>query len=98
MRNALNQTVNILVESHVDRYPTVKLRDNRISKIFQIGERQTIEAQFDLYNTLNASTVLSQVNTNGPNYLKPLAVGSGANVASPILPARIFKLGARWRF
>jgi len=98
MRNALNQTVNVLAEFHVDRYPTVKLWDNRISKSFNIGDQHIIEAQFDLYNTTNAGTVLSHVNTNGPNYLKPLAVGGGANVASPILPARIFKLGARWKF
>jgi len=98
MRNALNQTVTIVAEFHVDRYPTVRLWDNRVSKTFRINEKQTIEGQFDLYNTLNASTILSQVNTNGPNYLKPLAAAGGANVASPILPARIFKLGARWRF
>jgi hypothetical protein len=98
MRNALNQTVTVVAEFHVDRYPTVRLWDNRVSKTFRINEKQTIEGQFDLYNTLNASTILSQINTNGPNYLKPLAVGGGANVASPILPARIFKLGARWRF
>jgi len=42
--------------------------------------------------------VISQVNTNGPNYLKPLASGGGANVAQAIIPPRIIRLGARWRF
>jgi hypothetical protein len=98
MRNALNQNVTVRVEGNFGRYPTVKLWDNRVSKIFNIGDRQTIEAMFDLFNTLNASTILSMVTTNGPNFLTPTQSASGAVSAAPILPARIFKLGVRYRF
>jgi len=98
MRNALNSTVTIRTEGHFGRYPTVKLWDNRVSKVFKFGDRQSLEGMFDLYNTLNASTVLSQVTTNGPTFLTPTQNASGAVSASPILPARIFKLGVRYRF
>jgi len=98
MRNALNSTVTVRVEGQFGRYPTVKLWDNRIAKVFKIGENQTIEGMFDLYNTLNASTLLSQITTNGPNFLTPTQAASGATSAAPILPARIFKLGVRYRF
>jgi hypothetical protein len=98
MRNALNQNVTVRVEGEFGRYPTVKLWDNRVSKTFQIGDSQTIEAMFDLFNTLNASTLLSQVTTNGPTFLFPTQAASGAVSAAPILPARIFKLGVRYRF
>ena len=98
MRNALNSTVTIRVEGHFGRYPFVKLWDNRVSKVFHIGDKQTIEGMFDLFNTLNANTLLSQITTNGPTFLRPTANASGATSAAPILPARIFKLGVRYRF
>jgi outer membrane receptor for Fe3+-dicitrate len=102
LRNALNALVNVQVENQVGRYDWVKLWDNRISKTFKLNDRQSIEAMFNIYNTLNSSAVLTQVNTNGPDYLKPLvgasSSGSSAGVESAILSPRIFSLGARWRF
>ncbi len=98
MRNALNANVTIRVEGHMGRYPFVKLWDNRLSKTFKFGDKQTLEGMFDLYNTLNANTLLSQVTVNGPTFLQPTAAASGATSATPILPARIFKLGIRYRF
>ena len=98
MRNALNSTVTILVEGEAGRYDWVKVWDNRISKTFEMNDRHSIEAIFNLYNTLNSSAILSQVNRNGPNYLKVLSSGQGATVALPILPPRIFSLGMRWKF
>lgn len=87
-----------MVEGHFGRYQFVKLWDNRFSKIFKLSEKQTLEGMFDLYNTLNANTILSQVTTNGPTFLQPTAAASGATSATPIFPARIFKLGIRYRF
>jgi hypothetical protein len=98
IKNALGSTANVVVEGHFDRYSAVKLWDNRLSKVFQIGEKQTIEGMFDLYNTLNSNTILSMVTTNGPNFLKPTQFASGATSSAAILPARIFKLGVRYRF
>ena len=96
--NALGSTIGVQVEQHFGRYPYVKLWDNRFSKVFKIGDKQTFEAMFDVYNTLNANTLLSQVTTNGSTFLQPTASSSGATSAAAILLARIFKLGARYRF
>jgi hypothetical protein len=91
-------TSAVQVEQHQARYPFVKLWDQRVSKLFKIGDRQTVEGMFDLYNTLNANTILSQQTTNGPTFGQPFSTGGGSLSAAPILPARIFKLGVRWRF
>jgi Carboxypeptidase regulatory-like domain len=96
MTNALGSTVTVVVEGLAGYYDWVKLWDNRVSKVFKVGDRQSVEAMFDLYNSFNSNTVLSQTNTNGANYLKPTQ-GSGF-ASSPILPPRIFKLGMRWKF
>lgn len=96
--NANGQTVAVQVEQQAGRYPYVKLWDNRVAKVFKIGDKQTVEGMFDLYNTLNANTVLQVITTNGPNFMQPLASNGSSTSASPILPARIFKLGIRYRF
>jgi hypothetical protein len=96
MRNALNSLVTVQVEGIAGYYDWVKIWDNRVTRVFQVNDRHTIEAAFDLFNTFNSNTVLSQGTTNGPNYGKPIQGGGFAS--SPILPPRIFKLGARWKF
>ncbi|MBI4475021.1 MAG: hypothetical protein HY646_20305, partial [Acidobacteria bacterium] len=88
MRDALNSLVNVQVEDHVGRYPWVKLWDNRISKTFNIGDRMSVEAIGELFNTLNTNAVLTQTNTNGPIYLRP----------NTIVPPRVFRMGAKFRF
>ena len=92
------QLVTIQVEGVAGRYDWVKLWDNRISRVFTVDDRNSIEAMFDLYNSLNSSVVLSKVTVNGPEFGKPVAQGGGATQASAIVPARIFKLGVRWKF
>jgi len=104
IRNALNSTVNVAVDQHVDRYQWVKLWDNRISKTFKIGDRNSIEGTLDIFNTMNVNTVTSQVTNQiagGTNldYGKPLAGGGiDASAASSIIAPRILRFGARWRF
>jgi hypothetical protein len=99
IRNALNSTVNVQVEGQAGRYPWIKLWDNRFSKTFKIGDNQSIEGMVDIFNTLNSSAVRSQVNTNGPNYLKPISPGGiDASAASAVITARIIRIGARWKF
>jgi hypothetical protein len=102
--NALNSNVNVQVEQQVDRYAWVKVWDNRVSKTFEMGDRHSIEATFDMFNSLNVNTVLSQVTSqtagaSKPDYGFPLAGGGiDASAASSIVAPRIFRLGARWRF
>jgi hypothetical protein len=65
--------------------------DIRFSKIFKFG-RNTLDANFDIYNTFNSDTVLTE-NTaysgaNGGAWLLPTTV----------LQARIIKFGVRWDF
>jgi hypothetical protein len=96
--NAAGATSAVTVEGDAGRYPFVRIWDQRIAKVFKIGDRNTITGTFDLYNTMNANTVLSQVTTNGTTYGEPLSNGSGSLATAPILPARIFKLGALWKF
>ncbi|MBI4471771.1 MAG: TonB-dependent receptor [Acidobacteria bacterium] len=99
MRDALNTLVTLQVEAVANRYDWIKIWDNRISKTFKIGDRQSVEAMVDIFNTLNSSVVRSHVNVNGPNYLKPISPGGiDASAASAIVTARIFRLSARWRF
>jgi hypothetical protein len=89
VRNALGSNQTITVESQVARYEWVHLWDQRFSKKFRIGDSQTIEAQFDLFNMLNVNTVTSHGTTVGlSSYLRP----------SAIIAPRIFQLGARYIF
>jgi hypothetical protein len=69
-----------------------------VSKLIKLGDRQSIEGMFDLYNTLNANTVLTQITTNRNTFGEPLASSGGSTSATPIIPACIFKLGVRWVF
>jgi hypothetical protein len=98
IKNANGTTSTVTVEQHAGRYPYVKDWDNRIGKIFKIGDRQTLEAMFDLYNTLNSNVLLSKGITNGQTFGVPTAASGGASSAETILPARIYKLGVRYRF
>lgn len=97
VRDALNQVVNLTVEGHAGRYDWVRLTNLRVSKVVKIG-RHSLEGMVDGFNMFNSSVVLNQVNTNGPNYLKPLPTGSGAATAEAIPAPRIFRLTARWTF
>jgi Carboxypeptidase regulatory-like domain len=89
VRNALNSTVSQVVEGQFFRRDRVTLWDNRIGKKFQTGDWSTLEISGDLYNTLNTNAVTNlSTNSSSSSFLKPTA----------IIPARIFKLGFRWRF
>ena len=75
-------------ERHVGRVPFVSIWDQRVSKEFEINDRHTIEANFDLFNSMNSNTVLSVRDRHGSRYLEP----------SSILTPRIFRLSAKWKF
>ncbi|MGQ0734819.1 MAG: carboxypeptidase regulatory-like domain-containing protein [Acidobacteriota bacterium] len=98
VRNALNQVVEVTVEGQAGRYNWVRLLDLRLSKTVRIG-KHSVEGMFDLFNALNTSVVLRQINRNGPDYLRPASTGGiDAAAATAIPAARIFRLSARWKF
>lgn len=98
MRNALNSTVTVTVDYNAGRYEWVKLWDNRLTKSFDFGNGRALQATLDIYNTMNASTVLTQITQTGPNYLKPGTAATSAATATAILPARILRLGLKYTF
>ncbi len=88
IRDANNTLVPIRIDPQAGRYDWTKIWDNRISKRFKTFRNQSVEATFDLFNTLNANTVTAQTNRIGATYLQP----------TEILAARVFKIGFRYRF
>ena len=96
-RDALNTLVNVTVEGHAGRYDWVRLMNLRVAKTVRVG-KHSIEGMLDGFNMLNSNVVLSQVNTNGTNYLKPLPTGTGAATAEAIPAPRIFRISARYAF
>jgi outer membrane receptor protein involved in Fe transport len=61
--------------------------DARFSRRFSL-DRFRIQAQFDIYNLMNANPVLSLNTTFGTNWLQPTVV----------LPGRLLKFGAQIDF
>jgi hypothetical protein len=61
--------------------------DARLTKNFRVS-RAKLQAQFDLYNVLNASPILGINTRYGSSWLKP----------TEILGARLFKIGAQMSF
>jgi hypothetical protein len=66
--------------------------DLRFSKIFKFGRKNTLDANFDIYNAFNSDAVLLESATysgvNGGTWLLPTSVIQG----------RIIKFGFRWDF
>ncbi len=61
--------------------------DLRASKIFKMGHHR-VQANVDVYNAGNASSILSINTTYGPNWLRPTS----------ILQGRLVKFGGQWDF
>ena len=62
--------------------------DLRASKIFKVGGHHRFQANIDIYNAGNASSILSINTTYGANWLKPTS----------ILQGRLVKFGGQWDF
>jgi hypothetical protein len=62
--------------------------DIRLSKRFILGPHKDIEPEFDIYNVFNASSILSENVSYGPNWLRP----------TQILAPRLLKFGAKMTF
>ena len=88
IRDALNTLVAIRINPQAGRYEWTKIWDNRFSKRFKTFGTQTLEGEFNLFNSLNANTITAQTNRVGSTYLQP----------TEILAPRIFRLGVKYRF
>jgi hypothetical protein len=88
IRDSLNTLITIRPEAQAGRYDWVKIWDNRISKRFGLPRGHSVEAQFDMFNTLNVNTVTAQTNRNGSTYLRP----------TEIIAPRVARVGLRYRF
>lgn len=84
-------------------YPNVHLTNFRAEKKFNITERQTVSAMFDLFNIFNSNTVTG-VNTTTSTTTHTKVDGTRVTNAptfgrvTQILNPRIFRLGIRWMF
>jgi hypothetical protein len=56
------------------RLPTQSTMDIRVSKRFELERGQKVEVQTNLFNVLNADTVIARTVQSGPNYLRPTAI------------------------
>ena len=89
VRNKVRDSVTLDIQRQFGRLPFVTIWDNRLSKTFEIGDRQSIEATFDLYNTMNANGLTRRLRErHGSRFLEP----------REILGPRVFRLGVRYRF
>jgi hypothetical protein len=74
------KTVTAILEpAGLARLPAINLLDMRISREFILGERYHVQAMADLFNLTNGQTVVSEVTSYGPNYLRP------SNTVNPFL-------------
>jgi hypothetical protein len=78
-------------------YPTGKLTNLRAEKKFQITERQTVSALFDLFNVFNANTITGVNTTTGTTNVDGKTVPQFGRVTQIVNP-RIFRLGVRYLF
>jgi hypothetical protein len=86
-----NKTINVFSPDSTfgDRLNRLDLR---FSKIFRLREGNTLDANFDIYNSTNSDAAITETTTysgvNGGAWRKPTGVIQG----------RIFKFGMRWDF
>lgn len=85
--NQNSETV-ILQPAGIQRLPSVNLLNVRLSRKFVLNERWHVEPLVDLFNLTNAQTVVSEVQTFGPNYKFP------TNTINPFLA----RFGLRFDF
>ena len=82
-----SQTIR-LTERGTERLQDVKLLDLRLSKSIRMGRGLKLQPQIEVFNVLNASTIVNIVATTGSRYLFP----------TEILAPRIFRFGASLNF
>jgi hypothetical protein len=71
--------------------------DLRLTKDLRLASRARLVAIVDMYNVLNASTVLAANSTYGPAWQRPVSDNSIGGV-DPVLPGRLLQIGGRFSF
>jgi hypothetical protein len=89
IRDGNNTNVAIRVDPKAGRYAWTHIWDNRVSKRIKTWGNQSIEGEFNVYNTLNVNTITSQNNRVGATtFLQP----------TEIIAPRIMRVGVKYRF
>jgi len=98
VKDAAGNTQTLTVNGHAGRYPWVKDWDQSIAKRFKITDTQSVQITWQLFNTLNASTItgFSSTDVSSSTYLQPDKV----TPLQPknILPGRIYQWGISYKF
>jgi hypothetical protein len=71
-----------------EQYPTVSHLDVRLEKQFKLLSSHQLAVRMNVYNVLNASTVLAATSRSGPSF----------GVPTSILPARLAEVSASYKF
>jgi hypothetical protein len=69
----------------------------RLTKVIKFGAKARLQAIVDIYNILNASTVLAVNSAYGPAWQRPvsdIAIGG----VEPVLPGRLVQFGGQFTF
>ena len=83
------KTVSVILQpAGVSRLPSVNLLDLRIARSFVFKDRYRLEPLVDLFNLTNSQTVVSEVTSYGPSYLRP------SNTVNPF----IARIGMKFNF
>ena len=69
--------------------------DVRLTKLLRLGPKVRLQANFDIYNALNANTLLGVNNTYGPNWRYPV---SSTAIGTSSLDARLMQVSGRLTF
>jgi hypothetical protein len=99
VRDANGTTQTLVMEAHAGRYPWLNNWDQSVRKRFKLGEtNKSLEFVWELYNSMNASTVRSWSTTtvNSSSYLQP--DGITPLRPSTILVPRIYEWGVTFKF
>ena len=88
LRNALNTTVNLIVQDNFIQLEPVRIWDNRVTKRFSLPRGQRIEGSLDIFNTLNTNAVTDINIRNGSDFLAPEA----------IIAPRVLRLSLKYSF